>query len=261
MTAGEEAAGRGRTLPPSLLHPPAEPGAWVLPGCLSPCPPRVSPHLHKARCSSGCGSGGSGTGWSGSAGTATGVTAPAGISLPRPQHPWVPCPHPHPPPTSPGPSPGGWCSSGCTSAPAHPSKASGAALSPSLRRSQGAAVTPGQGAPRGEVGTHMPQTGTATPGAPALRPNLGNPLEVGAAAFGAWKTSGFPIPRRIDKPRAGWAEAGARGKDAGCCPLPRGSSGRHDAHAGSGTGAQAGPGSAGSLLPEYPKEILEMGLR
>lgn len=30
---------------------------------------------------------------------------------------------------------------------------------------------------------------------------------------------------------------------------------------GAGTGAQAVPGSAGSLLPEYPKEILEMGLR
>ena len=30
---------------------------------------------------------------------------------------------------------------------------------------------------------------------------------------------------------------------------------------GVGMGAQAGLGSAGSLLPEYPKEILEMGLR
>lgn len=30
---------------------------------------------------------------------------------------------------------------------------------------------------------------------------------------------------------------------------------------GVGMGAQAGLGSAGSLLPEYPKEILEMGLK
>lgn len=48
--------------------------------------------------------------------------------------------------------------------------------------------------------------------------------------------------------------------------FPRSSSSRHGteqprAHAGSGVGAQAGWSGAGSLLPEYPKEILEMGLR
>lgn len=85
------------------------------PNPVSP-PPHVAPHLRKARCSSGYGSGGSGTGWSGSAGRAAGVT-PA---------------HPQPQPRVPAVSPGGWCSSGCTSAPARPLKASGAALSPSL---------------------------------------------------------------------------------------------------------------------------------
>lgn len=48
--------------------------------------------------------------------------------------------------------------------------------------------------------------------------------------------------------------------------FPRSSSGQHGterprAHAGGGVGAQAGRSGAGSLLPEYPKEILEMGLR
>lgn len=150
----------------------------------------------------------------------------AGLGTPRPQHPWVPCPHP--PTVSPGPSPGGWCSFGCTSAPARPSKASGAALSPSLRRSEAAAVTPGQGAPRGDIGTHATDRDSHTGcSCPAAKP--WEPPKSGYSIFWSLKNIGVLIPQLIGKPQPGWEEVGAGGKDAGCCPLPRGSSGRHDA--------------------------------
>lgn len=56
------------------------------------------------------------------------VPSTRGCHVPVPTLPQCPLAHQ---------SPGGWCSSGCTAAPAHPSTASGAALSPFLREKQG----------------------------------------------------------------------------------------------------------------------------
>lgn len=84
---------------------------------------------------------------------------------PCPKYLWAPCPHSHPTLVSPGPSPGGLCSSGCTAAPVHPSKASGAALSPFLWKKQGEGCQSLRKHP-GVMWGHMPQTGIATLSAP-----------------------------------------------------------------------------------------------
>lgn len=67
-------------------------------------------------------------------------------------------------------------------------------------------------------------------------------------------------------PQPVWEEAGVDGMDMGCChsctASPAGTMPNLPGPMqGMGTEAQAGLGSTGSLLPEYPKEILEMGLR
>lgn len=84
--------GRAHWGDPPPLHPPGEPTGAACP----PHYPPTSPHLRKARCSSGCGSGGSGTGWSGSVGRTAGVTtpspAPMGAISPFPSFPSVPWP-------------------------------------------------------------------------------------------------------------------------------------------------------------------------
>lgn len=204
-------------------------------------PPSVSLHLRKARCSSGCGSGGSGTGWSGSAGRAAGVTR--GGRVPVPPGPRCPpachlrdCVHPVVPlhqfvlrrhPVLPFP---------------HPCGGDRWRLSDPSRD--------------GDTQGHMPQMGTATPGAP----EPWEPPKSGRSGFGSLESVGVLNPRRasglvwVGRTRDAAPPAGAMPSVPG--PMR-----------GEGTGAQAGAGSAGStrhagsLLPEYPKEILEMGLR
>lgn len=145
LSGGGQVANGHRDVALGTPGPPRCPAREV--GAARPPPPHAAPHLHKARCSSGCGSGGSGTGWSGSAGRAQGVTpCPAAVpdTPPAPSLPFL-----TPTAASPAVSPGGWCSSGCTSAPAHPLKASGAALSPSLRKATRCRHSPPAGHPRG----------------------------------------------------------------------------------------------------------------
>lgn len=105
---------------------------------------------------------------------------------------------------------------------------------------------------------HMPQTRTATPHAPALRPNPGNPPDCAQQLSELRKHQGFTSLTGKRPAQAGRTQDATRSRMApptGVMPnLP-------GPMQGAGTGAQAGPGGAGSPLPEYPKEILEMGLR
>lgn len=129
-----------------------------------------------------------------------------------------------------------------------------------------------QGTPWGDLGTHAtdrdhhPQCSH-----PAARP--WKPPKSVRSSLKPRKCWGFEslacgkVPTWLGR---GWCD----GMDMGCCHFGQHNAKPPRAHAGSGNGStgrtgqhrqdwagQAGPGSTGSLLPEYPKEILEMGLR
>lgn len=271
MTAEEGAVGQGMEqsslLGPSPRPPPSQ-GCGYCPYPPSCLPPRITAPSHSAMqfrlrlwrkrdwMERVCGE-------------SSRCHCPAGLSSPRTQHPWVssPVPRTHrchvPVPILSRRPPARHLRDGVhpvvplhqlvlrrhpvLSFP-HPC---GEARLPSLPGRQHPVVTQG----------HMPQTGTATPCAPALRQSLGNPPAVGAAAFRAWNMLGFSSPSHGKAPAwlgRGWC------RWEGCRMLPAAANTMPNIPGpmqGVGMGAQMGLGSTGSLLPEYPKEILEMGLR